>query len=154
MDIPDLNQVGSKVKKWQKEETSYFLSLPLKSYVLAALAFLGLCTTFMPWADVTVGFFAQAMAVGLHFFFGWLVFLVLGAVAGVLLFNKYIRLQEPFVTMLPLAGAGAAVLLTLIFILWHGFNVMYGAYLCLVLSVLLLVAVLFFDKIIPPKRTL
>jgi hypothetical protein len=152
MDIPDINEFSNKVKNWQREETRHYLSLPLKSYVLSIIAFFGLCTTFLPWADVTVGFFAQAMAAGLHFFFGWLAFLVFAAIVGVLLFNKYIRLQEPYLTMAPLLGAGIAVLLTSVFILWRMFDVLYGSYLCLVFSIMLLLTVMFYDRIIPGKR--
>jgi hypothetical protein len=154
MDVSDLNEISGKVKNWQKEETRYFLSLPRKNFIFAIVAFLGLCTTFLPWADVIVGFYAQALAVGLHFFFGWLVFLVFISVIGVLLFNKYVKLPEPVAVKIPIWGALAAVLLSIGFITGHLFNVQYGSYLCLAISVIFLLVVLFYDKIFPDKRTL
>jgi hypothetical protein len=154
MDIPDLNEIGGKVNNWQKEERRHFLSLPLKNYILSIISFLGLCTTFLPWADVIVGFYAKALAPGLHFFSGWLVFLVFASVIGVLLFNKYVKLQEHLAAKIPLWVALANVALSLSFILWHLFDVQYGSYLCMLISVIFLLAVLFYDKIIPGKRTL
>jgi hypothetical protein len=154
MDIPDLNEIGGKVKNWQKEETRHFLSLPLKNYILSSIAFLGLCTTFMPWADVIVGFYAHAVAVGLHFFFGWLVFLVFVSVIGFLLFNKYVKLQEPLAMKVPKWGGLVSVGLSFGFMIGRLFQVQYGSYLCLAFSVIFLLAVLFYDKIIPGKRIL
>jgi hypothetical protein len=153
MDIPDLNKIGDKVKHWQKEETSYFRALPLKNYVLSALAFLGLITTFLPWAEVTVGFFAKATDVGLHFFFGWLIFLVFAGVIGILLFNNYIKLQEALIQKIPLWSALASVGLSVGFIIGRVFDVQYGSYLCLAFSVIFLLAVMFYDKIIRGKQT-
>jgi len=151
MGITDLNELGTKVKSWQKEETRHFLSLSKKSYIIAIIAFLGVCTTFLPWADVIVGFYARAMAVGLHFFFGWLDFLVFSSIIATLLFNKYLKLQENIVDRVPILGAGIAVALPAVFILWHGFDVQYGAYLCLIISIVLLLTVLFIDKIMSQK---
>lgn len=151
MDIPNLNELGGKMNHWQKEETRHFLSLPRKSYVFAIIAFLGLCTTFLPWADVTVGFFARAQAVGLHFFFGWLVFLVFLGVIVVLLFNKYAKLKEDITAIVPIWSAIIVVALSALFILWNWFDVQYGVYLCLTFSVTFLLAVLFYDKIVGGK---
>ena len=153
MIIPNLNEFVGKLKTWQKEETRYFLSLPLKSYIFSIIAFMGLCTTFLPWADVTVGFYAQALAVGLHFFFGWLAFLVFTSIIATLLFNKYLNLQKNITAIIPGSGALINVALTAVFILWHMFDVQYGVYLCLTISVILFIAVLFYDKIIPGNRT-
>jgi hypothetical protein len=153
MDITDLNEIGGKVKHWQKEEIHYFRSLPLKNYVLAALAFLGLITTFLPWAEVTVGFFAKATDVGLHFFFGWLIFLVFAGVIGILLFNNYIKVQEDLTQKIPLWSALAAVGLSVGFIIGRVFDVKYGSYLCLAFSLIFLLAVLFYDKLMPGKQT-
>ncbi len=153
MEVPDLNKIGGKVKHWQKEETVYFRSLTLKNYMLATLAFLGLVTTFLPWAEVTVGFFAKATDVGLHFFFGWLIFLVFAGVIGILLFNNYIKLQEAITQKIPLWSALAVLGLSVGFIIGHVFDVQYGSYLCLTISVIFLLAVLFYDKILPGKQT-
>ncbi len=151
MDLSELNEIGSKVNSWQKEETRYFKSLPLKNYIFAAIAFLGLCTTLLPWGDVIVGFYAQAVAVGLHFFKGWLIFLVFGYIIAILLFNKYLKLKENLTAIVPILGAGAAVVLSLGFIVWHLFKVQYGAYLCLGISIILFLTVLMFDKLVPKR---
>jgi len=83
-----MNDIAGKAKSTQKELSRYYRSLPRKNYVFSAIAFLGLCTTFLPWADVTVGFYAQALGVGLHFFKGWIIFLIFGSLIATLLFNK------------------------------------------------------------------
>jgi hypothetical protein len=152
MHVSDLNQLSGKVKNWQKVETRYFLSLPRKSYILAIIAFLGLCTTFLPWADVVVGFYAQALAVGLHFFFGWLIFLVYLSIIIVLLFNKYTKLKEDIAPNVPFWGGIITVALSALFILWNWFDVQFGVYLCLLFSLIFLLTVLFYDKIFPKKR--
>jgi hypothetical protein len=151
MDFPELHGLGGKVNKWQKEETRHFLSLPKKSYILSLIAFLGICTTFLPWADVIVGFYARAQAVGLHFFFGWLIFLVFASVIATLLFNKYLKLQENVTSKVPKYGAVVVVALSAGFILWHLFDVKYGSYLCMLLSAIFLSAILFYDKIMHGK---
>lgn len=151
MEFPDLNEIGDKVKTWQQEETRHYLALPRKNYILSAIAFLGIVTTFLPWGDVTVGFYARALAVGLHFFKGWLVFLVFVAIIASLLFNKYLKLEDFVVARVLSLGSYLSVGLTLLFIIWHTFNVQYGAYVCLGISVIFLLSVRFYDKIMLSK---
>ncbi|HNW89280.1 MAG TPA: hypothetical protein PKN48_06425 [Bacteroidales bacterium] len=145
MDLPEINDIGDKVKHWQKDETKYYRSLPLKNYIFSAIAILGIIATCLPWADVTVGFYNKVMAVGLHFFKGWMVFLTYLAVIAVMLFNKHIRIEEKWAEKVPVYAAFATSSFTLVFIIWKLFQVRYGVYLCLAVSLLFLFSVWYFN---------
>lgn len=145
MDLPEINEIGDKVKHWQADETRYYKSLPLKNYIFSAVAFVGIITTCLPWADVTVGFYNKAMAVGLHFFKGWLIFLSFSAVFVIMLFNKHIKISEKHAEKVPVYAAFITSSLTLIFLIWKLFSVSYGVYLCLAVSLLFLFLVWYFN---------
>ncbi|MCK9611559.1 MAG: hypothetical protein PHR81_02990 [Bacteroidales bacterium] len=146
MSLPEINEIGEKVKHWQAGETRYFRNLPLKNYVYFVLALFGMFTTWLPWADVTVGFYNKAMAVGLYFFPGWLVFLCFLTVAGVSIFNKHIKIKEKYAVKVPAYAAIISTALITVFLIWKLFNVRYGILLCSAASLALLFFVWYYDK--------
>jgi hypothetical protein len=145
MSLSEINDIGDKVKHWQADETRYYKSLPLKNYIFSAVALLGIIATCLPWADVTVGFYNKVMAVGLHFFKGWLVFLSFSAVCIIMLFNKHIKISEKYAEKIPIYAAIITSSLTSIFLIWKLFHVRYGVYLCLTFSLLFLFLVWYFN---------
>ena len=145
MSLPEINEIGDKVKHWQVDETRYLRSLPLKNYIFSAIALLGLITACLPWADVTVGFYNKAMAIGLHFFKGWLVFLTYLGVFCIMLFNKHLKIAQIYAEKAPVYGALISCSLVLIFILWNLFRVRYGVYLCFAVSLFFLFSVWHFN---------
>lgn len=130
MALPEINDISEKVKHWQSDETRYFRSLPVKNYIFSVIALLGMVFTCLTWADVTVGFYNKAMAIGLHFFLGWLAFLTFLGVFCIMLFNKHLKVREAFAEKVPLYGAVVTCMLTVIFIIGKLFHVRYGVYLC------------------------
>ncbi|HQI71485.1 MAG TPA: hypothetical protein PLT47_12085 [Bacteroidales bacterium] len=145
MELPEINELGEKVKHWQTEETRYYRKLPLKNYVFSVMAVLGITATCLPWADITVGFYNKAMAVGLHFFSGWIIFLIYIAVIVLMLFNKHFKVDSKLAEKAPAYAAITTSALTLIFIVWKLFRVRYGVYLCLVVSLVFLFLVWYFN---------
>ncbi len=146
MSLPEFKEIGEKVKGWQADETRYYRSLPLKNYFYAAVALAGIVATCLPWADVIVYFAQPRMAVGLHFFIGWLIFLIYLAVFVIVLFNKQIKINENNVEKLPLYASIITSSLTAIFLIWNLFHVRYGVYLCLFISLLFLFLTWHFAK--------
>ncbi len=146
MSLPEINELGDKVKHWQSGETSYYRSLPVKNYIFAILSLLGIITTCLPWASVTVGFYNKAIAVGLHFFKGWINFLCFLIVFCIMLFNRHIKVGKMYEEKVPLYGAIVTSSLTLIFLVWKLFQVRIGVYLCLVDSLAFLFFVWYFKK--------
>jgi len=138
MELPEINELGEKVKNWQSEETKYFRTLPVKNYLFSLMAVLGITATCLPWADITVGFYNKAMAVGLHFFAGWIIFLIYIAVVVIMLFNKHLKVENKLAEKIPFYAAAVASALTLFFLIWKLFNVRYGVYLCLGVSLVFL----------------
>ena len=145
MSLPEINEIGDKVKHWQSDETRYYKSLPLKNYIFSAIALLGIIATCLPWADVIIGFYNKATAVGIHFFIGWLVFLTFLIVFCITLFNKHLKINEKYAKKIPVYGALITLSLTLIFILWKLLRVRYGVYLCLLVSFVFLFFVWYFN---------
>jgi len=145
MALPEINDIGDKVKHWQSDETKYYRSLPVKNYIFAAIALLGMISTCLTWADVTVGFYNKAMAEGLHFFLGWLAFLTFLGVFCIMLFNKHLKVKEKFAEKVPLYGAVVSCILAFIFILGKLFHVRYGVYLCFADSLVFLYFVWHFN---------
>lgn len=146
MSLPEFKEIGDKVKDWQADETRYYRSLPIKNYFFAAIAIAGIVATCLPWADVIVYFAQPRMAVGLHFFIGWLIFLIYLALFVVVLFNKQIKISEDYAEKLPLYASLIASSLTLIFLIWNLFHVRFGVYLCLFVSLLFLFLAWHFEK--------
>ncbi len=145
MELPEINELGEKVKHWQTEETRYYRMLPLKNYVFSVMAFMGIIATCLPWADITVGFYNKAMAVGLHFFSGWIIFLIYIAVIGIMLFNKHLKVDIKLAEKAPAYAAITISALTLVFIVWKLFRVRYGVYICLAVSLVFLFLVWYFN---------
>ncbi|MEI6124158.1 MAG: hypothetical protein WCQ95_11095 [Bacteroidota bacterium] len=145
MELPEFNEIGNKVRGWQTEETNYYKSLPRSNYVLSALAFIGLVATCLPWADITIGFYNNGVsAVGLHFFMGWLCFLAFAAIIALLIFNKYLKIHEKYVYLLPMVASIVAGGLALAFMVWKGFKVHVGVYLTLVFAAAVLALFYYF----------
>ncbi len=146
MGIPELNDISNKVKGWQTDETRYYRALPKSNYILSAIAFFGLVATCLPWADVTVGFYNKAMAIGLSFFKGWLCFLSFAAIIVLLLFNKHLKIHEKYVEMTPLFTAVMVIILALAFLIWHFFQVHFGVYLTMLFAVIEIIAFYYYKR--------
>lgn len=146
MEIPELNNIGNKVKGWQTEETRYYKALPMSNYVLSAIAFLGLVAACMPWADVTVGFYSSAIAIGLSFFKGWLCFLSFAAIIALLLFNKHLKIHEKYIEITPLLASFIAIILAIAFLIWHLFQVHFGVYLTVLFAVIEIIAFYYYKR--------
>ncbi|HNX06434.1 MAG TPA: hypothetical protein PKL96_02510 [Bacteroidales bacterium] len=145
MELTEISELGERVKNWRSAETSYFRTLPVKNYLFSLMAVLGITATCLPWADVTVGFYNQAMAVGLHFFAGWIIFLVYLAVVVMMLFNKHLKVENKLVEKAPLYAGAVTSALTLFFLIGKLFKVRYGVYLCLGVSLVFLFLVWYFN---------
>lgn len=145
MKLPEINEIVEKVKHWKSDETNYYKTLPPKYYFYAVIALVGIVATCLPWASVTVGFYNEAIGVGLRFFKGWLVFLIYIAVFGIMLLNKHLKIRKEFYEKVPLYGASATTALTLLFMIWKLFHVKFGVYLCLLISVVFLFAIWYFE---------
>lgn len=145
MELTEISELGERVKNWRSAETSYFRTLPVKNYLFSLMAVLGITAICLPWADVTVGFYNQAMAVGLHFFAGWIIFLVYLAIVVMMLFNKHLKVDNKLVEKAPLYAGVVASALTLFFLIGKLFKVRYGVYLCLGVSLVFLFLVWYFN---------
>ncbi len=145
MALSEFNGVGNKLKDWQSEEIKYYRGLPFSNYLISIIAFIGIVSICMPWADVTIGFYSDAMAVGLHFFLGWLCFLSFSSIISLLLFNRYLKIHEKYIELVPLIASIISILLSLAFTIWHLFHVHFGVYLTFV-SALFIVIIFFYFK--------
>lgn len=146
MEIPELNDIGNKMKGWQSEETRYYKALPFSNYVLAAIAFLGLVATCLPWADVIVGFYNSAKAIGLSFFIGWLCFLAFLAIIALLLFNKHLKIHEKYVEIAPLVASAIVIILGISFLIWHVFQVHFGVYMTVLIGVIEIIVFFYYKR--------
>lgn len=131
-------------------EVSHFKKIPVPDYIFSVIAFIGIITVFMPWADVTVGFYAKTVASGMQFYKGWLVFLVFLNFIIIKLFNRYLKIKVEYAQKIIFWGPLIIFSLCLIFIIWHLFKVNYGVYLSAIISVLLFI----FNRFITRKSQL
>lgn len=148
----DLDSVKKTIASESREQLNYFAGLPRKNYVYAFVSLLGIATTIMPWAKSELGFFIVTLTSGMQFFFGWLVFLIYLAFFVLMLFNKYLKVNQEIIKLLPKYASAAASALSLLFIAWRLFLVSYGAYLCLGISLILFVYTWFLAKKNPTEK--
>lgn len=126
---------------WLLSEKEYLRNVPRTHYILSLIAFGGMITTFLPWADTIIGINSRAQAVGLHFLAGWYTFLCYLMVFAVLLLNNFLRIGPGWAMAMPSVLSVASAALPLLFILINLFDVRYGVYLSLTCGLMLFLMV-------------
>lgn len=117
--------------------------------VFLATCFVGVISTFIPWAKAPVGFTHTLLTSGLHFFEGWLVFFSFVSAFIVYIYGLRLKFSEHFVAKLPLWASIAAITFTVIFYFRADFPIFIGTYITFIISVFMLLItsnIVKFDK--------